>query len=309
MSRFDSFSFPVTTAASCSFDEGRVYWQTPDNYVVNLDDKENFEFLFGRAGHLSPPYSYISTRVPEEHGERLRRVHIDKRDIDVPIYIYADSYNSLTNKMRDLSIILDSASYEEESKLIFVDEDGDYRYINCVYSGGFGGNQAESNEFIVWAKIVLTFSAFDPFFYSPTEENIYFNFVATETNLIPYLPFNIAHASAIDDSVTINNDGFSTFPLWTLTGPFEQVTITNSSSGKSLVLDYEAAANEIVTIDTRLGQKKIESNINGNLYPTLTTLPSFWDIISGENIISMVISGISTTSDIKITYRPRYLTY
>jgi phage-related protein len=319
MTKFSNFLIPVVTDSL--FDAGEVYFKTSDGFIVNLDDGVHFRFLAGRSNHLMPSYDYISTRVPAEHGERLRRVYINKRTVDIPILIKADSFTNLRKKQHELSLLLDSSSLEDEGRLIFKDRNSPtltnpdsvtagtqpYRYLNCVYSGGFSGNELGNDEFVVWSKHVISFDAFDPFYYNYRGDNIEFSASTSGSALLPFMPLSLA-LSGISDAVTVENYGYDVFPTFVLEGPFSYVKIENLTTDKYTTLNYSAVTGETITIDTRVGQKSVTSSIAGNIIMSLETTSSFWLIQTGDNELRVSAAGDDANTTVTVKYTPRFLT-
>lgn len=320
MAKYDSFS-AITIETSSLYDEGEVYFETSDGYILNLDDGSDIQFMAGRANHLMPPYSYVSTQVPAEHGERLRRVYIEKRTIDVPILVLASSYQSLLNKQQELALFLDSSSLETESYLIFKDRNSPtlvdpdavtpgtqaYRYLKCVYAGGMEGAQLGDSEFIIWSRHVLSFQAFDPFFYNYRSDNIDFPATTSASPLLPFMPLQV-EVSGLSETETIANYGYDVFPTFEIEGPFTYLRIDNLTTSRYIILSYSCATGETITIDTTIGNKTITSDLNGNLLDYMDPTSSFWDLKTGDNSVKISMTGDNADTTAVLKYRPRFLT-
>jgi hypothetical protein len=142
-------------------------------------------------------------------------------------------------------------------------------------------------------------------------------------------PFNAAYAAvtptlpgtppATDilwaDDVTLSQTGgtglfnpgdISTYPTWTLTGPFTSVTATQAETGKTWTIGYSAAAGDILTLNTIPGQTSLVNNAGTNQWDKLTAGYQLWPLIPGTNTIGMTIVGATAASSAKLVFTPRY---
>jgi len=123
-------------------------------------------------------------------------------------------------------------------------------------------------------------------------------------------------ASAVVGSATIDVQGnWPTYPTFTFYGPMVDPRVENETTGKRIELDYNLAANEVVTITTLFPHKQIVSSVNGDIYYSLTEdsdLASFAMLPSslqdGESTIISVAGGsTSDESYIRMDWHDRYL--
>lgn len=142
-------------------------------------------------------------------------------------------------------------------------------------------------------------------------------------------PFNAAYASinptltgtppAIDilwaDDVQLAATGGQTFtnpgdvdsyPIWKLSGPFTDITATNSTTGKIWKISYTAGSGETLTLDTTPGNTSLVDLNGTNRWDRLSTGYQLWPVVSGANKITAVIGGATAASIAQMNYLPRY---
>lgn len=86
----------------------------------------------------------------------------------------------------------------------------------------------------------------------------------------------------------------------------ENITITNETTGKSIILDYAPAAGEEITIDVK--NRKIISSLNGNIinYLSADTFLGEFVLICGLNIISVDVGDVTSGFTIGCRYNNLY---
>jgi Phage tail protein len=142
-------------------------------------------------------------------------------------------------------------------------------------------------------------------------------------------PFNAAYASvsptlsgtppATDilwaDDVTLSQVGgaalwnpgdVSTFPTWTLTGPFTSITATQAETGKTWTIGYSAAAGDVLTLVTVPGRTSLVNISGANQWDKLNAGYQLWPLVPGTNTIQMTIAGATAASSAQLTFNPRY---
>lgn len=86
----------------------------------------------------------------------------------------------------------------------------------------------------------------------------------------------------------------------------ENITITNKTTGKAIVLDYAPKADEVVTIDVK--KRKIIGSISGNIINCLSTDTFLGDFVlkRGLNVLTIDAGDVSSGFLVKCTYNNLY---
>jgi hypothetical protein len=106
---------------------------------------------------------------------------------------------------------------------------------------------------------------------------------------------------------TFTNPGdVPSYPVWTLSGPFTDVTATNSTTGKTWKISYTAGVGEKLTLDTTPGVTSLVDLVGTNRWDRLVSGYQLWPVVSGDNKITATIGGATAASVATMTYQPRY---
>ncbi|MFI1799780.1 hypothetical protein ACH427_20840 [Streptomyces sp. NPDC020379] len=143
-----------------------------------------------------------------------------------------------------------------------------------------------------------------------------------EPHISPFFPMRIAPSVIGDEGLPVQaTTDVDAWPVWRITGPLGQqdagqpvipLRLANRSTGTELTLAYGIPAGRTVVIDTRPGIKAVYlENPDGtrgeNLWPHLVGPASLWQLVPGENVISLTATGASEESAVTLTYQPRHL--
>lgn len=121
---------------------------------------------------------------------------------------------------------------------------------------------------------------------------------------VPFgLPLDTTPETDISDIVNnIGND--NTDPIFTITGPGTNFTITNNTTGETFTLTAVLTDSDTVVIDVRA--RTVVKNGITNLYPNLTG--ELWSVVPGENEINFFIdSGFTALTTLSLAYRDAYI--
>lgn len=143
-----------------------------------------------------------------------------------------------------------------------------------------------------------------------------------EVHTTPFFPLRIAPSVIGDEGLPVQvTSDVDAWPVWRITGPLGQqdagqpvvpLRLANRTTGQQLTLSYGIPAGRTVVIDTRPGVKAVYlENLDGtrgeNLWPHLAGPASLWQLVPGENVISLTATGASEESAVTLTYQPRHL--
>jgi Siphovirus-type tail component, C-terminal domain len=263
--------------------------------------------LIGRQNFFGVPTAIVADRIPMQPGAREKYVQIDPNNPFLPIAVKAPSETELAqarralkwsmNPQRGMGVLRNTAA------------DGVQRDLNCKLVDGLRGDESDQTRGPGWFTAGLSFYAADPYWYD-TADTIQ-NFVMTGTPPLflasPFLPIKLG-ASGIGTSFTVSNSGdVEAWPIWQITGPGSAITLTNTTTGDSLVLTITLASSaQILTIDTRPGKKTVKREDGSNQFAAVSSTSSLWNLATGANAISIAMSGTTSASLVQLIYRQRY---
>jgi hypothetical protein len=286
----------------------KIIWVDPNGLEYDMSDQHMQ--IDGMSGRYMPPIKFVEEEVPFQHGKRLREVKVDARDVDLPLYIEGENEMELKNKLRFLMKIMNPLKGDGRFKSI--SPDGSQRELTCRYSGGLDISEKKGNKIGNLQIAILIFRAFDPFWYD--SQTIVQTFRKNESPglFFPILPLRVASSTVFADATIENNGDVETWPEWIITGPGENITLRNLTTGEVIELNHPDAkleAGETVVIRTTPippNEKTVTKSDGSNWFYTLSDNSSLWSLKEGNNSIQLEMGNATDASSIQLSYRPRY---
>lgn len=278
-----------------------VQYITPDGVVFDLHDPPA-RSITSMTGWGHPPIESEVTRGPYQDGNTLMAVRILPRRIDMVIRHKGcdrSSFWSIRSQLIDaLRVNRTDMNTPSLGTLRWTRNDGSVRAVNCLIDSDMPLARIDGSFSI---QESLNFIAHNPNVYDPSSH------VETLTG------FNIATPK----TATIIYSGTSiSYPVIEITGPCDDITIENTTTGKLLYLNYTVAAAEVVTFDLAYDHKLIYNDSGDNLLGYLdissSTLFEFGlqpDPIaaSGSNPLEVDLPGADVNTKAVVTYYDWYI--
>jgi hypothetical protein len=153
----------------------------------------------------------------------------------------------------------------------------------------------------------LIFSAADPFWYDSNWTALTFTPAGATTFFqTPFFPLHIS-VGGLSSDFTIENTGQAeTWPVWTMTGPGLNPTLTNSTTGETLTLNINLAGGQVLTVDTRPGTISITREDGSNQWAVVEDTSTIWPLAVGANSIQLSMSSTTSASQLQLQYKQRY---
>lgn len=304
---------------------------TPDGLEYFLSSPD-VRWSFGLTGSGMPPIEYVSQRGPYQHGETLLDYFLRPRTIQMIVRHNQSSRNSYWHQRLQLLDVLrpnrQLIGALAPGRLRKIFPDGRKLDLDVVIEQGPTFNPDQVGQWDAWSfQEVIRFKAHNPIFYNPTRHDT--DLVNTETGVSLIFPLNdptldakntfdgiagivFDEASGNNTETTIDYEGtWEEYPTIILTGPITNPVITNTTTGDKLALTYVLQAGAVITINLSYGQKTITLDDGTNLIGFLTTdsdLATF-RLIPGENVITVIGSGITSGTTLQLQYYDRYIGY
>ncbi len=298
-----------TDIPSGYYPDDPVYqWIDGGGDLHSLGDPDTIAVELGVRGLLMPPVDLNETETPFTDGARVGSVRYTPREVDLPILVQAHTPVILRERLRELAYWF--APTRGDGKLRVTAPSGEQRELTCRYVGGLENadddiRQAGPN----WWSLAVTLRASDPYFYATAPfTELFVN--AAAVPFFPIFPLQLSASNMLSTAAPLNDGDAEAWPVWVVTGPATEVTITNSTTGKSWTLTTDLLAGETVTIDTRPGKKTALLNIGGvitNALGGLTSSSYLWPLAVGVNTLSVALTGSTSATSVRLTFTPRYL--
>jgi hypothetical protein len=288
----------------------QISYVDPDGNVWPLTDLSlpNGYICTAISGVAGIPVSFSS--IPMESGGAIPQLYIDQPGT-IGIGLYVESQGDVNAYMR----LLDQIAYAFRSvrsgvptpgQLVVQRQDGTTRQLN-VFT--VSGQDAETDSGVTWATFTLQLQSADPFWYDLTAQEISFIGAGSATGILPLLPIDLSTSSIFGDNIIINDGGAEAYPIWTLTGPGLPV-LTNNTTGKQFGFQSALVSTQVVQVDTRPGlQSAYDINTGANMWSQIVkdTPRDLFSLAVGPNDISISMSGVTSNSEIDISWYRRWL--
>lgn len=258
------------------------------------------------SGRYMPKIRVQADGVPGQPGGRLRRADHDVRDFVLPLSIAATSESNLRTLLRDLMHRMDPA--RGQGRIRVTSPVGDQREITCLYAAGLEGDEKEESTGPQFQAFPLAFTAYDPYWYATSFTSKSFS-VTTVPNFFPLPPLHLTASELVVDDTVTNSGDVETWPVWTITGPGTDISLTNLTTSHTLSFTTTLGAGEAITVDTSPGVKSVTLDDGTNVYQLVDwTVSSLWSLAQGMNAVRLDMSGITAgVSGLQVSYKQRYL--
>lgn len=258
----------------------------------------------GIKGLDMPDYAMATDEAPGIDGYEVRQVRAQGKTISIPIAFWAnDSRAAYLARRR--TFIRSLNPKRGQGTLTLTQPDGDARSIGVRYQDGMEGDESLDTAGRRWCIGVITFVAPSPYWTGGEVTTEWKNGVSGD--FFPVLPLVVGDSQVLG-AVTVDNDGDDdAFPVWTIKGPATTVTLTNTTTGQTLVLTRTITGADTIVIDTR--ERRQTALLNGvtNLWPDLSDASALWPLATGVNDLTLTVAGSTTDTSVRMTYQPRYL--
>ncbi|MCQ1575375.1 phage distal tail protein [Streptomyces parvus] len=258
----------------------------------------------GIKGLDMPDYAMATDEAPGIDGYEVRQVRAQGKTISIPIAFWAnDSRAAYLARRR--TFIRSLNPKRGQGTLTLTQPDGDARSIGVRYQDGMEGDESLDTAGRRWCIGVITFVAPSPYWTGGEVTTEWKNGVSGD--FFPVLPLVVGDSQVLG-AVTVDNDGDDdAFPVWTIKGPATSVTLTNTTTGQTLVLTRTITGADTIVIDTR--ERRQTALLNGvtNLWPNLSNASALWPLATGINQLTLNVAGSTTDTSVRMTYQPRYL--
>lgn len=255
--------------------------------------------LAGRRGDLAPLITLESRRIGEE---LLASVHrMEKRPLDFPFLFKETTESELLTTVRTVLTVLTAG----EGKLRVTDNGVVRELKRCYFRGGLGEKGWRQA-----AETVLSFDALDPFWYETTAtEN---QFTISGSVIQPFFPFFLTKpmkllVSQVLNQDTVTNPGVEVWPIWTITGPGDTLSLENMTTGKRLLWNSTLTDEDILEIDTRPMYKTVRINGINAWNDVGVSDANLWPLLAGDNEVLVTLSNASILTKATLSFFPRYV--
>ena len=282
----------------------RWQWQSPAGSVTDLSDWSlgSHVTVDGTGGELAPAYEFTTEQYAGVDGADLRHVAAQPRTVLLGLDVALDSEAAVRARARELAHVLRPRA--GIGKLQAVADDGSVRTLPCRYRKGLESATFTANRL----RAVLEFWSPSPWWRGDALRLDYG--LAVPSAFFPILPIVLSSTTITGTTtVDLSDTDAPTFPLWTITGPGDQLTLRNEwaeldEEGNTvdriaeLVLPVPIGDGRTVTIDTRPGRQSIVRDDGVSLFGSLASDPALWSLVDTVQTVSALLTNAGPASGI-----------
>lgn len=255
----------------------------------------------GSIGLGAPPVQIADEKLPWAAGSVVRQQSVQPAKMTIPVMVHQSTMADLVAAVDTLRDWFDTGNEQRRTPGYFrvIREDDTVRQRLCYYAGGLEGNLQDGGPTHVLYGIEL--SAPDPW---PTDE-------ADQIQIYDITDFPFT-GSAYQGAIAVFNDGqLDAYPVWTITGPAQGISLFNTTTGKAWGWGGIVPAGQTLTVDTRPASQRFTYPVTlgsgASSYSFITADSELWWLVPGVN--GMLISiGAMVTADtrVQLQYRQRF---
>lgn len=273
---------------------------------------ETYKLLKGYAGFGTPPVSHITSRAYGQDGKTLDDTRFEPRVITLDVMMTAPTLGDLKYAGRLLSTVLNPLA--GEGTLVVEDDDGEEFSIACIGNSSPTTPSTQKRS-TYQQQLTVNLIAHDPM-WNTYPSNIT-SFGAGTPVTFPFsLPWMFPSSSP---SHVLTNTGNVAAPVEIiLTGAIQNPTITRaytlpngSTVSEALGFTLTMDAGDVLTINTGFNNKTItlwdnsESAYVSNPFQYLNADPVFWQLVPGDNTVTLTDVSIDTATAMTVEYTDR----
>lgn len=288
----------------------QVYYNTPDNTKLY--------FFLGKERSIQnwsnfgmPDFVFIEDRGPNQHGTTVRDFRTQPRNITIEWF--GRNCNGKQCEYADVVNAIRPTHDTEPGYLRVINQDTSLLEIPArIQSGPNGSWNISSGLTPLQVRDVVQFYCNDPFWREATQATVSAEVTVEDSCLDLCLPACLGTGLlSAEIEVCYNGTWYGDQITITITGPLDTPVITNETTGRTIELNYNVAANETITIAILPESATITSDINGDILGTVTNNSDlvFFTLAPKQiNTISFSgANGIEGSSTISMAYYVRYL--
>lgn len=282
----------------------RWLWTAANGLVTDLSAWAGGNYVTdgGTDGILAPGYEFTTQSYAGVDGATVQQITAKPGAPTLGLDLVASDGAELRARVRALAHTLRPRA--GIGSLTAVADDGTSRTLPCYYRKGLESGTYRVTRY----RTALEFWAPSPWWRG--DPYAYTWSLAAPTAFFPILPMRLS-PSTIEGAVTIDlsDTDSPTHPQWTITGPGTQLTLTNDTTGQSLVLNATIGDGQLVAIDTRPGQQSVRRatrNVDGtltlgdSLFGGLTSDPALWPLLDDVNTVRALLTGAGPASRVEL---------
>ena len=246
--------------------------------------------LLDRIGWWAPPQRLYTEALPGVAGSRRIGTVIRERSVGVSVAVKAASWDALQALLTTTLAAFRQGGYFESAV------NGRTRRLGVAYSSSA---ETPARVGTTWATVAPTFTAPDPYWYDPAEQQGAINLAGAVAGL--RFPLRVPLFGGVPNSAAQGLLVAGSAPTpWRMTvlGPLTRLILLKSATGEVLDLTYTVPSGQQVLIDTAVGARKVVLDTGQTqeaISHLLSSVSTFWWLEAGANPVVARVQGGSGT--------------
>ena len=262
-------------------------------------DRQNYILNPTLLGMGIPP-----TQVRIDENARVGGVHRYTRravrNVDLPITVIGTDSADVETKLRRLAKLTQDTS--GPTVLTAIRDTGDLT-LNVHYTGGaeleYGDDQAGD----IFAKLLLSFQAPNPYWQSTTTETFTITTGNTGRGLLPQLTkLKVSSAQAIGIITVNNTSDVPVYPTFQVTGPVDNLEVTLNGVGWSFTSAVATGEQYVINHNTAT----VVDTAGVNSYDILATNPKFFALQPGTQALLVTGTNADANTSVVLEYNTAF---
>jgi hypothetical protein len=286
---------------SCEF---TLTWTDANGDTLVLTDPDTgIEMMLGGIGFDVPPMSNTTAGYVSLDGSTLVKRRRDARPLTFGLYI--------RDAVRLRTVVSDVARALQGPGVLTFDDDTNVRSLfNVIYDGGLEGEWSADMglQRFGWRKLVVSMLALNPWWHDEETSATINTAQSTDFDDAGTLfdDPDVAFDGSSETTVAVLGDA-TALPVWTITGPSDELLV-GLQGGQSFVLAAALADGDVITVDTRPGNRGPRLNDGEIDWSLLTPSSRLWELPVGWPVVVAGATGTDGGSAVTVAFRQRWLT-
>lgn len=280
------------------------FWINEDVYTINGNQIQDFPLIGGTKANM------ITTHVWNQNGNTFVENFMEAEDMQLTFILRITGKNDydveemrkdLVNKLNPLNGITQMKVYLNSGSIY-------NRDVVFTYAPSFMIGEENRNK--DWQKILLQFTANNPFWYA--EQSIVESFEAVEPEF--FFPFTMSttdpaiFGDILPNNIAINEGQVPAPVTITIVGACTNPRIDNITTGEYINFNnLTMSATDELEIYTGFGEKSVKLN-GSNIFNKLDFSSTFFSLVKGDNEIKFSDDTGNPNATIHFTYKNLFIT-
>lgn len=291
---------------------------SPDGQTLYLEDPL-FSISYGNFG--MPPVDYQTRRGYQQDGSTVVDYTLNNRSILLTLHRATPATRPLYWEKR--AELIDFFRPNRGGAFTFTirQAGGNKRSLYVYPAPGFTFPPTAPNDAVNEIEEGLTFVAYDPVWFDPATAAVVFAGTAASQLVFPItFPITFSPDGTVYSASITYEGNYKSYPIITLTGPYNSAIIRNATTGVSIVLNIPISAGVQRIVDTTPGAQSVTDASGVDHFDDLAPETNLVDfnirpeglppegVTGGINVIEVTFTGgVLGQSDVDLSYSAKYV--